>query len=88
MAAVYAVPNGAPQVQCKLRQWIQKTLDSKITQVFTSDRPFSLMLIKKREDLLHICVDYRRMNNITKKVPFSLSPIDQTIDPMVLPLFH
>jgi hypothetical protein len=45
------------------------------------DSPWSspVVLIRKNGDL-RFCVDYRRLNDVTKKDCFSLSSIDDTLD--------
>jgi hypothetical protein len=47
-----------------------------------SDSPWSfpVVLVRKKNGELRFCVDYRRLNNLTKKDCFPLPRIDDTLD--------
>ena len=49
---------------------------SSIASPWASD----VVLVQKPSDELHFCVDYRRVNSITKKDPYPLPRIDETLD--------
>jgi hypothetical protein len=47
-----------------------------------SDSPWSspVVLVRKKNGELRFCVDYRKLNNVTKKYCFPLPCIDDTLD--------
>jgi hypothetical protein len=47
-----------------------------------SDSPWSspIVLVRKKNGELHFCVDYRKLNDVTKKDSFPLPRIDDTLD--------
>jgi hypothetical protein len=47
-----------------------------------SEGPWSspVVLVRKKNGVLRFCVDYRKLNNVTKKDCFPLPKIDDTLD--------
>jgi hypothetical protein len=39
-----------------------------------------LFLVRKKTEDLHFCVDYRKLNDVTRKDRFPLPQIDDTLD--------
>uniref|UniRef100_A0A1X7TBK8 Reverse transcriptase domain-containing protein n=1 Tax=Amphimedon queenslandica TaxID=400682 RepID=A0A1X7TBK8_AMPQE len=50
--------------------------------VSPSQSPWSspVILVKKKDGSLHFCVDYRKVNFVTRKDAYPLSRIDDTLD--------
>lgn len=73
----YSVPTNE---QDFIKQEIQRMLVNKLIQ--TSESPWTspVVLVKKKNGKLRFCVDYRKLNNITKKDAYPLPRIDEMLD--------
>jgi len=60
---------------------IQKLLTARfIKEVHHPDRLANLVLVKKKNGKMRMCVDYTSLNKACPKVPFPLPRIDQIVD--------
>ncbi|CAI2734793.1 unnamed protein product [Schistosoma spindalis] len=66
--------------QPQLDAMIKDMLDKKIIVPSSSPWASPIVLVKKKDSSLRLCVDYRRLNAITKRDPFPLPRIDTTLD--------
>ncbi|KAH8871863.1 Retrovirus-related Pol polyprotein from transposon 17.6 [Schistosoma japonicum] len=66
--------------QPELDKVIKEMLKQKVIKPSTSPWASPIVLVKKKDNSLRLCVDYRRLNAITKRDSFSLPRIDATLD--------
>jgi hypothetical protein len=67
----------------KLATMIAELLENKIIRKSTSPYASPIVLIPKPDGTLRLCVDYRKLNNITVKEKFPLPFIEDQIDKLV-----
>lgn len=81
---VHLPPRRIPQaLREEVRRLIQEMLDQGVIQ--HSDSPWSspVVLAKKKDGSLRFCVDYRKVNEVTKKDAYPLPRVDNTLDTLV-----
>ncbi|CAH8642613.1 unnamed protein product [Dicrocoelium dendriticum] len=68
------------QYREELRKMIEDMLDAKI--IIPSKSPWSspIVLVKKKNGSLRLCIDYRKLNDVTRKDSFPLPRIDDTLE--------
>ncbi|KAK4469996.1 hypothetical protein MN116_000019 [Schistosoma mekongi] len=66
--------------QPELDKMIKEMLKHKVIRPSTSPWASPIVLVKKKDNSLRLCVDYRRLNAITKRDSFPLPRIDETLD--------
>ena len=51
-------------------------------QIQTSESPWTslIVLVKKKNSKLHFCIDYQKLNRVTKKDAYPLPRIDEMLD--------
>ena len=59
---------------------IQKLLANKIIRPSVSSWAAPVVIVKKKGGKIRLCMDYRKLNNITKKDSFPLPRIDNVLD--------
>ena len=64
----------------EVRDHIQNLLRQGIIQPSASSFASPIVVIRKKSGELRLCVDYRRLNDITRKDSFPLPRIDETLD--------
>lgn len=62
------------------RKIIKEMEDDGIIEPSNSPWVSPVVLVKKKDDTLRFCVDYRMLNNVTKKDSYPLPRIDDTLD--------
>ncbi|MHB1865753.1 MAG: retropepsin-like aspartic protease/reverse transcriptase, partial [Candidatus Saccharimonadales bacterium] len=73
----YRVSRSEEEAQAKE---IQSQLDSGIIQPSSSPWAFPVVMVKKRDGSFRFCVDYRKLNQVTKKDVYPLPHINDTLD--------
>ncbi|KAM7315026.1 retrovirus-related Pol polyprotein from transposon 17.6 [Ixodes scapularis] len=63
-----------------IQKQVQEMLDDDIVQPSSSPWASPVVLVKKKDRTLRFCVDYRRLNALTKKDVYPLPRIDDTLD--------
>jgi hypothetical protein len=66
-----------------LRVYIEKNLEKEFITSFTSSAAILILFIKKKDDELRLCVDYRDLNEITIKNRYSLFLIEEVMNRLV-----
>jgi len=69
-----------PQQWPEVRAYIQKSLDRSIIRESSSPYASPIVLVRKKDGSLRICVDYRRLNAKTHKDAYPLPRIDVALD--------
>eukprot|EP00731_Ephydatia_muelleri_P034875 Em0083g2a len=81
---VHLSPRRIPQARREeLRGLLRDMLESDVIQ--QSDSPWSspIVLAKKHDETTRFCVDYRKVNEITRKDAYPLPRVDDTLDTLV-----
>jgi len=80
------IKQGPRRLPYHQRTEVEKNLDSMIKNgvVEPSTSPWSspIVLVKKKDGSTRFCVDYRKLNDVTKKDAYPLPRIDATLDAM------
>ena len=63
-----------------IKQEVEEMLASKIIEPSSSPWSSPVVLVKKKDGKLRFCVDYRKLNAVTKKDVYPLPRIDDTLD--------
>ena len=72
----YSVP---PNEQEFIQTELQRMLEHKLIQASDSPWASPVVLVRKKNGKLRFCVDYRKLNAITKKDAYSLPHIDEML---------
>ena len=64
----------------KISQMVDDMLEKGIIQPSSSPWASPIVLVPKKDGQLRFCVDYRRLNSVTKKDQYPLPPIEDTLD--------
>ena len=68
-----------PQLKEEVRECIKTWLEQGVIQPSTSPYASQVVLVRKKTGELRICVDYRKLNNITVRDAFPLPRIDEIL---------
>ena len=67
-------------MQTTLRKEIKEMLDQGIIQPSTSEWAAPIILVPKKDGSKRLCVDFRRLNKVTKADPYPIPRVDELID--------
>ena len=70
----------APAQQEETTKLLQDMLSKKIIQPFTSPWASPIVLVRRKDGTLRFCVDYRKLNGLTRKDAYPLPRIDDALD--------
>ena len=59
---------------------LQRMLEKQIVEPSTSPWSSPVVLVRKKDGMAHFCIDYRRVNSLTRKDAYPLPRIDDTLD--------
>ena len=68
-----------PSQYQEVRQHIQELLDAGVIRESTSPWASPIVVVRKRDQSIRLCVDYRRLNTVTHKNSFPLPRIDESL---------
>jgi len=71
------VPMHQQETLCKQ---VEEMLQYGVVQSSTSPWAAPIVLVKKKDGTTRFCVDYRKLNNVTRKDAYPLPHIDETLD--------
>lgn len=63
-----------------IQQQVKKMLEDDVIQPSKSPWASPVVLVKKKDGSLRFCIDYRKLNNVTKKDVYPLPRIDDSLD--------
>ena len=66
--------------QGTVRQHVNDMLQHRVIQPSTSPWAAPIVLVKKKDGTTRFCVDYRKLNDVTRKDAYPLPRIDETLD--------
>lgn len=69
-----------PQRRDSVQQLIGEMLEKGVVERSTSPWASPIVLVRKRDGTMWFCVDYRKVNSITRKDAYPLPRIDATLD--------
>ncbi|KAK8759172.1 hypothetical protein V5799_003195 [Amblyomma americanum] len=70
----------SPRERQAIRDQVEQMLRDDVIQPSNSPWAAPVVLVRKKDGALQFCLDYRRLNNITKKYVYPLPRIDGTLD--------
>ena len=78
------IKQAARQIPFALRKMVEDMVQNMLDQdvIKPSSSPWSspVVLVEKKDDSKCFCVDYRRLNSVTKMDVFPLPRVDDTLD--------
>ena len=78
------IKQGARRLPYHQRREVETNLDAMVKNgvVTSSTSPWSspIVLVKKKDGITRFCVDYRKLNDVTRKDAYPLPRIDETLD--------
>ena len=63
----------------ELKMQLQELLDKKYIRLSVSPWGAPVLFVKKTDDTLRLCIDYKQLNKVTVKNKFSFPRIDQPL---------
>jgi hypothetical protein len=66
--------------QAEVKEMLDDMQRHGVIEESDSPGPSHVVLVRKKNEELHFCVDYRKLNDVTKKDCFPLPRIDDTLD--------
>ena len=80
-APVHLPPRRVPQARREeMRRLLREMLESGVVEPSDGPWSFPVVLAQKKDGSLRFCVDYRRVNAITRKDAYPLPRVDDTLD--------
>ena len=70
----------APIELRELKHQVHELLDKKFVRPSTSPWGAPVLFVKKKDESMHLCIDYRKLNKVTMKNKYSLPQIDDLFD--------
>jgi hypothetical protein len=70
----------APAEMAKLKVQLQELLDNGFIRPSNLSWGAPMLFIKKKDETLRLCIDYRHLNKVTMKNKYSLPRVDNLFD--------
>lgn len=67
----------------EVRQYLDELIEAKQIRPSMSPWSFPLVLVRKKDGSIRLCIDYRRLNTLCKRDSFSLPRLDETMDALI-----
>ena len=72
-----------PHYQKEVKRLLDEMLHRNIIQRSASSRASPIILVKKKDGLFRFCVDYHKVNNVTKKDAYPLPHVNDMLDTLL-----
>ena len=69
-----------PELKSEIERQVAELLDSGVIQRSTSHFSSPAILVKKKDDTWHLCIDYRTPNSMTVVSKYPVPIIDELLD--------
>ena len=78
---IHQLPRRVPQARrLEVRKMLDEMLEKDVIQPSHSPWSSPIILVRKKDGSMRFCVDYRKVNSVTKKDAYPLPRVDDTLD--------
>ena len=78
---IHQIPRRIPLARrTEVRKMLKEMMDKDVIQPSHSPWSSPIILVRKKDGSTHFCIDFRKVNSITKKDAYPLPRVDDTVD--------